>query len=49
VLERVDFDLRPLFEGIADLFAVKAQEKGLEFVCLIAPAALLKPFRKEER
>jgi hypothetical protein len=39
VLERVDFDLRPLFEGIADLFAVKAQEKGLEFVCLIAPAA----------
>jgi len=37
-IEQVDFDLRPLFEGIADLFAVKAQEKGLEFVCLIAPA-----------
>jgi hypothetical protein len=37
-IEQVDFDLRPLFEAIADLFAVKAQEKGLEFVCLIAPA-----------
>jgi signal transduction histidine kinase/CheY-like chemotaxis protein len=37
-LEQVDFDLRPLFEGIADLFAVRAQEKGLEFVCLIEPA-----------
>jgi hypothetical protein len=38
-LEQVNFDLRPLFEGIADLFAVRAQEKGLEFVCLIEPAA----------
>jgi signal transduction histidine kinase/DNA-binding response OmpR family regulator/HPt (histidine-containing phosphotransfer) domain-containing protein len=37
-IEQVDFDLRPLFEGIADLFAVKAQEKGLEFVSTIAPA-----------
>jgi len=38
VLERVDFDLRLLVEGAADLFAVKAQQKGLEFVCFIDPA-----------
>ena len=38
VLEKVDFDLRNLFEGIADLFAPKAQQKGLELVCFIDPA-----------
>jgi len=38
-LEQVDFDLRSLFEGTADLFAVKAQQKGLEFVSFIDPAA----------
>ena len=38
VLEKVEFDLRGLFEGIADLFALKAQQKGLELVCFIDPA-----------
>jgi signal transduction histidine kinase/CheY-like chemotaxis protein/HPt (histidine-containing phosphotransfer) domain-containing protein len=38
VLENVDFDLRSLFEGVADLSAAKAQEKGLEFVCFMDPA-----------
>ena len=37
VLEKVNFDLRALVEGIIDLFAAKAQEKGLEITCLIAP------------
>ena len=34
-LEIADFDLRSLVEGVADLMAVKAQEKGLEFTCFI--------------
>ena len=29
------FDLRNLVEGVADLMAVKAQEKGVELLCLI--------------
>jgi signal transduction histidine kinase/DNA-binding response OmpR family regulator len=36
-LETVEFDLPRLLESIADLMAVKAQEKGLELNCFIAP------------
>ena len=36
-LEAADFDLRRVLESIADLMAVKAQEKGLEFTCFIEP------------
>ncbi len=36
-LEAEDFDLRAVVEGVADLMAVKAQEKGLELLCLIEP------------
>ncbi|MBS1872265.1 MAG: response regulator [Acidobacteria bacterium] len=36
-LETQDFDLRPVVEGVADLMAVKAQEKGLELLCYIDP------------
>lgn len=37
-LEAEDFDLRTVVENVADLMAIKAQEKGLEFLCLIEPA-----------
>ena len=36
-LETVDFDVRAIVEGVADLMAAKAQEKGLELLCLIQP------------
>lgn len=36
-LETIDFDLRATLEDISDLLAVRAQEKDLEFVCLIDP------------
>jgi len=36
-LETADFDLRSIVEGVADLMAVKAQEKGLELLCFIEP------------
>jgi PAS domain S-box-containing protein len=36
-LEVVDFDLRQVVERVADLLALKAQEKGLEFLCFIEP------------
>jgi signal transduction histidine kinase/CheY-like chemotaxis protein/HPt (histidine-containing phosphotransfer) domain-containing protein len=36
-LEVADFDLRRVIESVADLMAVKAQEKGLEFTCFIEP------------
>src|SRR5205814_1003518 len=36
-LETADFDLRGLVEGVADLFAVPAQQKGLEILCFIEP------------
>ncbi len=36
-LEELDFDLRATFEGAAELLALRAQEKGLEFVCRIDP------------
>lgn len=36
-LEAIDFDLRAAVEDVAELLALRAQEKGLEFVCRIAP------------
>jgi two-component system, sensor histidine kinase and response regulator len=36
-LEKASFDLRSLAEGVADLMAVKAQEKGVELLCFIEP------------
>ena len=38
-LEAIDFDLRTALEDIAELVAIKAQEKGIEMVCIIAPEA----------
>ena len=37
-LDAVDFDLRSVVEGVADLMAVGAQEKGLELLCFIEPS-----------
>ncbi len=36
-LERVDFDLRTLLDDFASMPAVRAQERGLEFICAVAP------------
>jgi PAS domain S-box-containing protein len=36
-LEIIDFDLRSTMEDIAEIIAVKAQEKELELTCLVAP------------
>jgi PAS domain S-box-containing protein len=36
-LEVLDFDLRAALDDVADMMAVRAQEKGLEFVCEIDP------------
>ncbi len=36
-LEMVDFDLRALLDDFAALPAVRAQAKGLEFICAVAP------------
>jgi PAS domain S-box-containing protein len=36
-LEKQPFDLRNLVEGVADLMAVKAQEKGVELLAFIEP------------
>ena len=36
-LEEVDFDLRALLDEFAGMLAVRAHEKGLEFVCSAAP------------
>ena len=38
-VETIDFDLRATIEDISDLLAVRAQDKDLEFVCLIDPEA----------
>lgn len=37
-LEAIDFDLRELVEELCTLFAPQAQRKGLELLCIIAPA-----------
>ena len=34
-LEMIDFDLRTTLEDMGDILALKAQEKGLEYVCMI--------------
>ena len=34
-LEQIDFNLRHCVEDTADMLALRAQEKGLEFICLI--------------
>jgi len=34
-LETIDFDLRPTLETLSDVVAIKAEEKGVEFACLI--------------
>ncbi len=36
-LECLDFDLRATLDDVADLLAFRAQEKGLEFILLVAP------------
>ena len=36
-IETIDFDLRATLEDVSELLAVRAQEKGLELVCLIDP------------
>ncbi len=36
-LEMIDFDLRSLLEDFAAMMGLRAQEKGLEFVCAAAP------------
>jgi len=38
-LEVLDFDLRTTVEDTAEALAVKAHEKGLEFICFIDPGA----------
>ncbi|MBF0200402.1 MAG: response regulator [Desulfamplus sp.] len=34
-LEKIDFDLRGVLDEVNDLLAIKAQEKGLEYLCTI--------------
>jgi len=36
-LENIDFDLRVTLDSISDIVAVKAQEKGLEYITVIHP------------
>ena len=36
-LETLDFDLRALLDDFATMLAVRAQDKGLEFICAAAP------------
>ena len=36
-LETLDFDLRVLLDDLASLVALSAQDKGLEFICAVAP------------
>jgi PAS domain S-box-containing protein len=36
-LERLDFDVRALLDDFAGLMALRAQDKGLEFICAASP------------
>ncbi|MFO7913519.1 MAG: response regulator, partial [Desulfotignum sp.] len=36
-METLDFDLRALLDDFAEIMALKAQEKGLEFICAVSP------------
>ena len=36
-LEQIDFDLSAVLEDIGDMLALRAQDKGLEFICAAAP------------
>ena len=36
-IEAINFDLRALLNEIADMFALRAADKRLEFICLISP------------
>ena len=36
-LERAEFDLRNVVESVSELLSIRAQGKGLEFICDIAP------------
>ncbi len=36
-LEKIDFNFRATLEDVSDLLALKAEEKGFEFLCLINP------------
>jgi PAS domain S-box-containing protein len=36
-IEILDFDLRAMMDDMNDILAVKAQEKGLEYVCVLDP------------
>ncbi len=36
-IEKIDFDLRIVIEETADLLALRAQDKGLEFISLVEP------------
>ncbi|MBU1663819.1 MAG: response regulator, partial [Gammaproteobacteria bacterium] len=37
-IEAIDFDAHALVHEVADLMAMNAEQKGLEFICLIEPA-----------
>ena len=36
-LEAIDFDLRMTLDDTSDILALRAQEKGLEFICFVEP------------
>jgi signal transduction histidine kinase len=36
-MEKLDFDLRATLDGFSEMMALKAHEKGLEFICAAAP------------
>jgi signal transduction histidine kinase/DNA-binding response OmpR family regulator len=36
-LENIDFDLSTVLEDLGDMLALRAQDKGLEFICAAAP------------
>jgi PAS domain S-box-containing protein len=41
-LESIEFDLRTVIEDLNDILALRAQEKGVEFISIIAPEVPLK-------